>query len=80
MFDGKKMEEIAEKMMKNLPETVKTLSAEVRDNIRSAFKIGLGKLDVVTREEFDAQKAVLERTREKLELLEKQVDALISKK
>lgn len=80
MFDGKKAEEIVDKMMKNLPETVKTLSTEVRDNIRSAFKIGLGKLEVVTREEFDAQKAVLERTREKLELLEKQVDALINKK
>ena len=36
----------------------------------------LNKLDVVSREEFDAQTAVLHRTRERLEALEKQIAAL----
>lgn len=49
-------------------------------NCRSAFKgalqAGLGKLDLVTREEFDVQRAVLLRTREKLDALEQAVAAL----
>lgn len=37
----------------------------------------LGKLDLVTREEFDAQTAVLARTRQKLEALEARLDELL---
>ncbi len=40
------------------------------------LQAGLGKLDLVTREEFEVQKAVLRRTREKLEALERQLDAM----
>lgn len=36
----------------------------------------LGKMDLVTREEFDAQAAVLQRTREKLEVLEQKLSQL----
>lgn len=36
----------------------------------------LGKLDLVTRDEFDAQTAVLARTREKLEVLERRIETL----
>ena len=39
----------------------------------------LSKLDVVSREEFDVQTQVLAKTREKIELLEKQVQELIQK-
>ena len=34
------------------------------------LQTGLGKLDLVTREEFDVQRAVLLRTREQLEALQ----------
>ena len=44
--------------------------------IGDGIKAGLGKLDLVTREEFDVQRAVLLRTREKLETLEKAVAEL----
>lgn len=36
----------------------------------------LGKMDLVTREEFDAQAAVLQRTREKLDALERKLSQL----
>jgi BMFP domain-containing protein YqiC len=39
---------------------------------------GLSRLDLVTREEFDVQRTVLLRTREKLEALEREVQALES--
>ena len=45
-------------------------------NLRAGLEGGLAKLDLVTREEFDVQTAVLARTRQKLELLETQVERL----
>ncbi len=48
-------------------------------NIRTALEAGLSHLDLVTREEFDLQTAVLARTREKLEQLEKLVAQLETK-
>ena len=44
---------------------------DLEKNFRAALQSGLGKLDLVTREEFDVQRAVLLRTREKLDLLER---------
>ena len=49
---------------------------ELQQNFKSVLQAGLGKLDLVTREEFDVQRAVLLRTREKLEALEKLVAEL----
>ena len=48
----------------------------MQQTFKSALQSGLGKLDLVTREEFDVQRAVLMRTREKLEALERAVAAL----
>ena len=54
-------------------------NSPLRDLSQNAktFLVGaLQKMDVVTREEYDIQVALLARTREKLETLEKQVTAL----
>jgi BMFP domain-containing protein YqiC len=54
-------------------------SGPVRDaekNARVLLKSALGKLDVVSREEFDLQVALLARTREKLDVLEERIAAL----
>lgn len=47
-----------------------------KKEIQAAVQSALGKMDVVTREEFDAQAAVLQRTRERLEKLEQQLAEL----
>lgn len=52
------------------------LNTELQQKIRSAAQAAFEKLDLVTRDEFDAQRAVLGRTREKLEAVEKQVAEL----
>lgn len=49
---------------------------ELQQQIRSTLQSTFSRLDLVTRDEFDTQTAVLMRTREKLELLEKQVAAI----
>ena len=52
------------------------LGDEVQMQIRSAMSSALKKMDLVTREEFDTQQAVLTRSREKLDALEKQIAEL----
>lgn len=52
------------------------LPSDLQTSLRALIQSGLGRLDVVTRDEFDAQTAVLERTRAKLDALERQLDAL----
>ena len=76
MVDTGKLDELARKLLDALPGSVRDLRADVERNFRSALQSGFAKMDLVTREEFDVQAAVLARTRAKLESLEKQVAAL----
>ena len=76
MMDTGKLDELARKLIDALPGNVRDLRAEVEKNFRGALHSGFAKMDLVTREEFDVQAAVLARTRAKLESLEKQVAAL----
>jgi BMFP domain-containing protein YqiC len=59
---------LLQELQKNLPQISALLP---RRELHLALQSALGRLDLVTREEFDAQQAVLARTREKLEQLEK---------
>ena len=52
------------------------LREELQQNFKSVLQTGLGKLDLVTREEFDVQRAVLLRTREQLDALQATVTEL----
>ncbi|MFN7572035.1 MAG: accessory factor UbiK family protein [Betaproteobacteria bacterium] len=47
-----------------------TPAADVQKNLKALLTQQLGKLDLVTREEFEVQSQVLARTREKLAALE----------
>jgi BMFP domain-containing protein YqiC len=50
--------------------------ADVRTNVEAALRGVFGRLDLVTREELEVQEAVLRRTREKVQILERQVAEL----
>ncbi len=52
------------------------LGDEMQMQVRSAMTKALQKMDLVTREEFDIQQAVLQRSREKLDALETQISSL----
>ena len=54
----------------------KLFSGEIKDLIRSSALNTLDNLDIVSREEFDAQKAVLNRAEQKLEQLQDQIKEL----
>jgi BMFP domain-containing protein YqiC len=53
---------------------------DIEKNVKAMLQSGLAKLDVVTRQEFDVQKEVLARTREKVEALETRVAELEASK
>ena len=76
MIEPKLLDDLAQRLAGNMPASVQFLQEELRHNLRAGLEAGLAHLDLVTREEFDVQAAVLVRTREKLEALEQQVAEL----
>jgi BMFP domain-containing protein YqiC len=73
------IEKLARALAETLPEGLRSVREDLEKNFRSVLQGGLGKLDLVTREEFEVQEAVLRRTREKLEVLEKRLSGLEKK-
>lgn len=68
--------DLAGKLAALVPEDVQLLRADLEQNFRSLIATGLDKMDLVTREEFEVQTKVLARTREKLDQLERELEAL----
>ena len=73
------LEELAKRISSLIPGDVKHMQDDFENNVRSLLQTTLSKMNLVTREEFDVQSAVLQRTREKLEQLEKQLEQLQKK-
>jgi len=79
MIDLKSIDDLARRLSDMIPPDLKDARTDMQQHFRATLQAGLGKLDLVTREEFDVQRAVLLRTREKLELLERIVAVLESR-
>ena len=71
---------LAKSLAESVPEGLRSVRDDLEKNFRSVLQAGLGKMDLVTREEFEVQQAVLARTREKLESLEARLAGLEKKK
>jgi len=74
------IEKLASALAESVPEGLRSVRDDLKQNFRAILKGGLDRLDLVTREEFDVQQAVLARTREKLETLESRLADLEEKK
>ncbi len=70
------IDDLARRFSELLPPGLRESQAELQAAFKGALQAGLSRLDLVTREEFEVQRAVLLRTREKLEALERTVAAL----
>lgn len=70
MIDFRNIDEITRKLTENIPENLKHLKTDMEANFKAVLASTFDKMDLVTREEFDAQKKVLQRTREKIDELE----------
>ncbi len=76
MIDLAQLDELARRLSSLVPPGLREGREELQQNFKSVLQTGLGKLDLVTREEFEVQRAVLARTREKLEALERSLAEL----
>lgn len=76
MINIHSLDELSKRLSEFVPADLNTARADIEKNIKSVLQTGLRKLDLVTREEFDVQRAVLLRTREKLEALEAKLSAM----
>ncbi|MEE4246867.1 MAG: accessory factor UbiK family protein [Kangiellaceae bacterium] len=69
-MDAKIIDDIATKLSEIMPPEMKNLHDQTKQQMSQVLKAQLAKLDLVTREEFDVQVKVLQKTREKLTQLE----------
>ncbi|MCF6281119.1 MAG: accessory factor UbiK family protein [Candidatus Polarisedimenticolaceae bacterium] len=76
MIDAKLLDDLAAQLAGSVPSGIQLLQDDLKRNLRATLEANLSKLDLVTRNDFDVQSAVLARTREKLEKLEKDVAEL----
>jgi len=70
------LDELSRKLADSLPPDLKNLGADIEKNMRAVLQNTLARMQLVSRDEFDVQQGVLQRTREKIEQLEKLVAEL----
>ncbi len=75
-MDKESIDNLARNLADAVPDGLKNMREEVETTFKSVLSQSLAKLDLVTREEFEVQEAVLKRTREKLDLLEKELKSI----
>lgn len=67
---------LSEQLSQVLPPGVRQLRGDIEENIKVVLREALARMELVTREEFDVQAALLARTRSRIEALEIELKAL----
>jgi BMFP domain-containing protein YqiC len=75
-MDRIRIDDLARKLLDGLPPGLRNLQADVEQNFRAVLRANLAKLDLVARDEFDAQAKVLARTRAQIDALEQRLATL----
>ena len=70
------IDKVAKLLAESLPTGLRSVRNDLEQTFRSVLQNSIEKLDLVTREEFEAQEAVLARTRDRLEALESRLGNL----
>jgi len=76
VVDIRTIDELAQKLAALVPPGLRAAEEDLKSTFRAALQSGLARMDLVTREEFEVQRLVLQRTREKLEAIERALEAL----
>ena len=74
-----RIDELARRLMESVPPAVRGMQQDLESNFRAVLRANLARLDLVARDEFTAQSRVLERTRARLEDLERRIAELESR-
>jgi ubiquinone biosynthesis accessory factor UbiK len=76
VMDSFRIDEMARRLLERVPPALRSVQADLESNFRAVLRERLSRLDLVSRDEFEAQTRVLERTRARLEALEARLGEL----
>ena len=79
MFDPKILKALSKQFIDNLPPAFKSMHHELDKTFRTVMSSAFAKMDIVSREEFDTQAALLAENKIKLEDLQREFEALSQK-
>ena len=69
-INSSRLDELARRLADSVPESVRAFGRDLEGNFKAVLQSQLSKLDLVSRQEFDVQAAILERTQAKLTAME----------
>lgn len=75
-MDPKHFDDLSRSFLDSLPQGLKALKEDAGRNLQASLQAALSRMNLVSREDFEIQSRVLERSREKLAILEQRVQAL----
>lgn len=82
MFEANQLNDLAKRLSGAVPHDFRAMKEDLEHNFKAILQASLGRMNLVTREEFDVQRKVLLKAREQLETLEarvKHLEALVEK-
>ena len=79
MIDTRTLDELAKKLSSAMPDSLKTIQQDMEKNMRAILESSFQKMNLVSREEFDVQTALLAKTQQRLNELEQQIKQLEDK-
>lgn len=78
MLNPQKLDEFAKRLGDLLPESASQMQSEIEKNMKAGLQGVVQKMDLVTRDEYEVQREILTRTRDKLDMLEQRLSELES--
>ena len=79
LLNSNSLDELAKRLADAVPESVRNLGRDLEGNFKAVLQAQLSKLDLVSRQEFDVQAALLARTQTTLSALETRLKELEAK-
>lgn len=76
ILNSTKLDELARRLAESVPESLRSFGRDLEGNFKAVLQAQLAKLDLVSRQEFDVQAALLARTQEKLAALEQRLQEI----
>ena len=76
MLDTPSLNELTQRLVNVVPADLRLIKGDLEKNVQAILQASFSRMNLVSREEFDVQRAVLARTREHLEALEQRVAEL----
>jgi BMFP domain-containing protein YqiC len=76
VIDPQLIDDLARRLGGSLPESLRSLREDLEQNFKATLQAALGRLDLVTRQEFDLRTEMLEKARARLAEVEKRLETL----